>query len=90
MMFNLINALLICASIFIASFMISKKISTNRNSLDAYYNTQGAFAGFVQKKSGRIRACEFSSHGTVLSCSNWFEEKTLKQGKNLGINEEEI
>ena len=90
MMFNLINVLLICASILTSTFMISKKIANNRNSLDAYYNTQGAFAGFVQKKDGRIRACEFSSHGTVLSCSKWFNDKSLKQGKNLGISEEEI
>ena len=52
-----------------------------KNSISAYYNTNGAFAGFIQKKNGLIRACEFSTNGTILSCSKWFDEKLLKQGK---------
>ncbi len=60
------------------------------NSLSAYYNTSGAFAGFIQKKNGLIRACEFSTNGAILSCSKWFDEKLLKQGKNEGLSIEDI
>ena len=60
------------------------------NSISAYYNTNGAFAGFIQKKNGLIRACEFSTNGTILSCSKWFDEKFLKQGKNEGLSLEDI
>ena len=60
------------------------------NSISAYYNTNGAFAGFIQKKNGLIRACEFSTNGTILSCSKWFDEKLLKQGKNEGLSIEDI
>ena len=60
------------------------------NSISAYYNTNGAFAGFIQKKNGLIRACEFSTNGTILSCSKWFDEKLLKQGKNEGLSLEDI
>ena len=60
------------------------------NSISAYYNTNGAFAGFIQKKNGLIRDCEFSTNGTILSCSKWFDEKLLKQGKNEGLSIEDI
>ena len=61
-----------------------------KNSISAYYNTNGAFAGFIQKKNGLIRACEFSTNGAILSCSKWFDEKLLKQGKNEGLSIEDI
>ena len=89
-MFNLLNSIIISAAVLLASIIISGKVSNKKGTIDAYYNTQGSFAGFVQKKNGLIRACEFSSHGTILSCSKWFEGKSLKQGKNYGIQEEEI
>jgi len=89
-MFKLLNSIIICVAIITGSFIISKKINGPLNSIDAYYNIQGSFAGFIQKKDGLIRACEFSSHGTILSCSKWFQDKNLKQGKNEGILEEEI
>ena len=60
------------------------------NSISAYYNSRGGFAGFIQKKEELIRACEFSTNGTILSCSKWFDERLLKQGKNQGLNMEDI
>ena len=44
----------------------------------------------LYKKKKLIRACEFSTNGTILSCSKWFDEKNLKQGKNEGLNMEDI
>ena len=70
-------------------YVLKLDIKTN-NSISAYYNTNGAFAGFIQKKNGLIRACEFSTNGTILSCSKWFDEKLLKQGKNEGLSIEDI
>ena len=89
-MFKLLNAIFISATVLIATLIILDKINSEEISISAYFNTQGAFAGFVQKKNGSIRACEFSSHGTVLSCSKWFKDDNLKQGENYGIEEEEI
>ena len=43
-----------------------------------------------KKKNGLIRACEFSTNGAILSCSKWFDEKLLKQGKNEGLSIEDI
>ena len=61
-----------------------------KNSISSYYNSSGGFAGFIQKKEELIRACEFSTNGTILSCSKWFDERLLKQGENQGLNMEEI
>ena len=41
-------------------------------------------------KKGLIRACEFSTNGTVLSCSKWFDEELLKQGQNQGLSLQDI
>lgn len=60
------------------------------NTFSSYYNTEGAFAGFIQKKNKLFRACEFSTNGAILSCSKWFDDDLLKQGQNEGINEENI
>ena len=60
------------------------------NSFSAYYNSEGAFAGFIQKKENLFRACEFSSNGSILSCSKWFDDDLLQQGKNEGINQKNI
>tara|TARA_B100001121_G_C18598108_1_gene578106 strand:- start:114 stop:329 length:216 start_codon:yes stop_codon:yes gene_type:complete len=60
------------------------------NSFSAYYNSQGAFAGFIQKKENLFRACEFSSNGSILSCSKWFDDDLLQQGQNEGINQKNI
>ena len=60
------------------------------NSFSAYYNSKGAFAGFIQKKENLFRACEFSSNGSILSCSKWFDDDLLQQGQNEGINQKNI
>ena len=60
------------------------------NSFSAYYNSDGAFAGFIQTDRGLIRACEFSTNGTILSCSKWFDKELLKQGQNEGLSLEDI
>ena len=60
------------------------------NSFSAYYNSEGAFAGFIQKKKNLFRACEFSSNGSILSCSKWFDDDLLQQGQNEGINQKNI
>lgn len=88
--YNIFNSLIIALAILLSALIISKKHIERENIISAYYNAEGYFAGFVQKKSGKIRACEFSSHGTILSCSKWFEDDMLQQGKNYGIEEKEI
>ena len=60
------------------------------NSFSAYYNSQGAFAGFIQKKHNLYRACEFSTNGSILSCSKWFDDNLLQQGQNEGLDEKNI
>ncbi len=60
------------------------------NIFSSYYNSDGAFAGFIQKKNNLFRACEFSSNGSILSCSKWFNDNLLKQGQNQGLNQEDI
>mgnify|MGYP001178851523 CR=1 FL=1 len=89
-MYNLISSVLISLSIISAIIVISGKDVKGKNTISAYYNSKGSFAGFIQKKEGLIRACEFSSNGSILSCSKWFEEFGLKQGQNEGIDQENI
>ena len=60
------NFLSIVAIIF---FLYTNK-QNDVNSFSAYYNSEGAFAGFIQKKQSLYRACEFSTNGSILSCSN--------------------
>ena len=60
------------------------------NSFSAYYNSEGAFAGFIQKKQNHFRACEFSTNGSILSCSKWFDDHLLEQGQNEGLNHKNI
>ena len=60
------------------------------NSFSAYYNSEGAFAGFIQKKENLFRACEFSTNGSILSCSKWFDDDLLQQGQNEGLNQKNI
>ena len=62
----------------------------NKSNISAYYNSSGAFAGFIQTDRGLIRACEFSTNGTILSCSKWFDKELLKQGQNEGLSLEDI
>ena len=81
--------ILIVSLIIIIFYFLKLDIKTT-NSISAYYNTNGSFAGFIQKKDGLIRACEFSTNGDILSCSKWFNEKLLKQGQNEGLSMEDI
>ena len=60
------------------------------NSFSAYYNAEGAFAGFIQKKNSLLRACEFSTNGSILSCSKWFNDELLQQGQNQGLDQKNI
>ncbi len=83
LLFNLISILLI----IILLYPNTKK---EINSFSAYYNSQGGFAGFIQKKQNLFRACEFSSNGSILSCSKWFDDDMLQQGQNEGLNQKNI
>ena len=69
------------------AFYCTKK---ETNTFSSYYNTEGAFAGFIQKKSNLFRACEFSSNGAILSCSQWFDDNLLTQGQNEGLRQKDI
>ena len=80
------NSLSIIAIIFLLDPNAKKEI----NSFSAYYNSEGAFAGFIQKKENLFRACEFSSNGSILSCSKWFDDNLLQQGQNEGLNQKNI
>ena len=60
------------------------------NSFSAYYNSEGAFAGFIQKKQNLYRACESSTNGSILSCSKWFDDNLLQQGQNEGLDQKNI
>ena len=74
----------------VTSILLYTNKKNEINSFSAYYNSEGGFAGFIEKKNYLIRACEFSSNGTILSCSKWFDKEKLKQGQNKGINLEDI
>ena len=80
--------LLITCALFSILLYTNKK--NEMNSFSAYYNSNGGFAGFIQKKNNLLRACEFSSNGSILSCSKWFDAEKLKQGQNKGISLKDI
>jgi len=83
----IVLVLIIGGTVFNLKYVMLDK---NKNSLSAYYNVDGAFAGFIQKKDNLIRACEFSSNGTILSCSKWFNDNTLQRGQNQGVAQDNI
>jgi hypothetical protein len=88
---NVIQIILLSSiTLLILIFFVFGNRENNTNSFSSYYNTDGAFAGFIQKKSNLFRACEFSSNGAILSCSKWFDDNNLIQGQNKGIAEEQI
>jgi len=90
-MYHIIQTILLSSIILlILIFLVFGNRENNTNSFSSYYNTEGAFAGFIQKKNNLFRACEFSSNGSVLSCSKWFDDNNLTQGQNKGITEEQI
>ncbi len=77
-------------SIIVIIFLLYPNTKKEFNSFSAYYNSNGAFAGFIQKKENLFRACEFSSNGSILSCSKWFDDNLLQQGQNEGLNQKNI
>ena len=77
-------------SIIVITLLLYPNTKKEVNSFSAYYNSEGAFAGFIQKKENLFRACEFSSNGSILSCSKWFDDDLLQQGQNEGINQKNI
>ena len=77
-------------SIIVIIFLLYPNTKKETNSFSAYYNSEGAFAGFIQKKENLFRACEFSSNGSILSCSKWFDDDLLQQGQNSGLNQKNI
>ena len=77
-------------SIIVIILLLHPNKKKEINSFSAYYNSEGAFAGFIQKKENLFRACEFSSNGSILSCSKWFDDDLLQQGQNEGINQKNI
>ena len=82
----ILNLLSILVIIFLLYLNTKKEI----NSFSAYYNSEGAFAGFIQKKQNLFRACEFSTNGSILSCSKWFDDNLLQQGQNEGLVQKNI
>ena len=82
--FNLLSVVLI---VLLLLYPNKKK---ELNTFSAYYNSEGAFAGFIQKKQNHFRACEFSTNGSILSCSKWFDDNLLEQGQNKGLNQKNI
>ena len=77
-------------SIIVITLLLYPNTKKEVNSFSAYYNSEGAFAGFIQKRENLFRACEFSSNGSILSCSKWFDDDLLQQGQNEGINQKNI
>ena len=77
-------------SIIVIILLLYSNTKKEINSFSAYYNSEGAFAGFIQKKENLFRACEFSSNGAILSCSKWFDDNLLQQGQNKGLNQKNI
>ncbi len=76
--------------ILIIIIVLSASNKKETNLFSAYYNSEGAFAGFIQKKENLYRACEFSTNGSILSCSKWFDDNLLQQGQNEGLNQKNI
>ena len=77
-------------SIIIITIILNSNNKRVINTFSAYYNSEGSFAGFVQKKENLFRACEFSTNGSILSCSKWFDDNLLKQGQNQGLIQKNI
>ena len=77
-------------SIVVIIFLLYPKTKKETDSFSAYYNSKGAFAGFIQKKQNLYRACEFSTNGSILSCSKWFDDNLLQQGQNEGLDQKNI
>ena len=46
-------------SIIVIILLLYPNTKKDINSFSAYYNSEGAFAGFIQKKENLFRACEW-------------------------------
>ena len=90
MKYYILYTLSTIVSLVIVTIIFTKINVKEDDRISSYFNSSGSFAGFIQKKNGLIRACEFSTNGTILSCSKWFDSRSLKQGQNQGIAEEDI
>ena len=88
--FYLTSLILFITIIILLLSMLSANKESEINTFSAYYNSEGAFAGFIQKKNNLFRACEFSTNGSLLSCSKWFEDELLQQGQNQGLDQKNI
>ena len=77
-------------SILVVKSLLYPNTKKEINSFSAYYNSEGAFAGFIQKKQNLYRACEFSTNGSILSCSKWFHDNLLQQGQNESLEQKNI
>ena len=77
-------------SIIVIVFLLYPNTKKEINLFSAYYNSEGSFAGFIQKKKNLYRACEFSTNGSILSCSKWFDDNLLQQGQNEGLDHKNI
>ncbi len=87
---NFFQIIIISLILIIFIYQTNTEKNKDINVFSSYYNSEGAFAGFIQKKNGLFRACEFSTNGSILSCSKWFDDETLKEGQNQGIIQEDI
>ena len=87
---NILQTIFIGLLLLIFIYVVDDSKNKQTNTFSSYYNTQGAFAGFIQKKKNLFRACEFSTNGSILSCTKWFNDNTLTKGKNEGIFQEDI
>ena len=53
-MLNFFSASIISLSLVIAAYIVTSKEKEETNYISAYYNVEGSFAGFIQKKRGNI------------------------------------
>ena len=51
---------------------------------------KGPLQDLFKKKKNLFRACEFSTNGSILSCSKWFDDNLLQQGQNQGLDQKNI
>ncbi len=53
-------------SVIVIILLLYPNTKKEINLFSAYYNSEGAFAGFIQKKQNLYRACEFSTNVPLL------------------------
>ncbi|MAK09252.1 MAG: hypothetical protein CML36_02055 [Rhodobacteraceae bacterium] len=85
-----LTSLNLLMTIIVILLLLNMNKRNEIDSFSSYYNSDGAFAGFIQKKNNLFRACEFSTNGSILSCSKWFDDDLLQQGQNQGLDQKNI